>query len=143
MSIDIDASFAIQIASFLLLWVVLRRLLFEPMLEVLENRERRTVGAHREASQMHSDVAAMRADYEEHVRRAREKSVAELEASRKVTAAEERTILGAARDQASAVVGRARADIALQVAAARDGLRDDATTLARQMVAKVIGTPRP
>jgi F0F1-type ATP synthase membrane subunit b/b' len=86
MGISIDGTFAIQIVSFFLLWAVLKRLLFDPMLAVLDEREHRTAGAREQASHMHADVAAMRADYEERLRAARDASLAELEASRKVTA---------------------------------------------------------
>ena len=139
MGITLDVTFAIQIVSFLVLWAILRRLLFEPMLEVLEKREQRTRGSLEAASHMHADVEAMRADYDARVRSARQKSLADLEASRKLTAAEERTILGAARDQAAARLATSRAEVGLQIEAARTTLQRDAATLARQLVEKVVG----
>ena len=139
MEISLDVTFAIQIVSFLLLWALLRRLLFEPMLEVLEKRDERTRGSLEVASHIHGDVAAMRAEYEELVRAARQKSVEELEASRKLTTAEERTVLGAARDQAAARLATSRVDIARQVEGARAKLDRDAGTLANQLVERVVG----
>lgn len=139
MGISLDGTFAIQIVSFLILWVVLKRLLFDPMLDVLDERQKRTVGSHEAASHMHADVAAMRADYERHTRAAREKSLADLEESRKLTAAEERTVLGAARDQAAARIALARTDIGRQVDAARSTLRSEGAALAAQLAEKVVG----
>lgn len=139
MTLDLDGTFAIQIASFLILWVVLRRLLFDPTLAVLDEREKRTRGSHEAASHMHADVAAMRAEYDQRVRGAREKSVAELEASRKLTAAEERTVLGAARDEAAAHIARARIQVEKQAEAAHATLLRDAGPLADELVEKVAG----
>jgi F-type H+-transporting ATPase subunit b len=141
MGIAIDATFAIQIVSFLILWAVLKRLLFDPMLGVLEQRAQRTEGSRLAASHMHADVEAMRNDYDDRVRAAREKSLAALEESRKLTAAEERTILGAARDQAAAHIALARVEIGRQIDAARAALRADTDQLARQLVEKVVGRP--
>jgi len=139
MGISLDGTFAIQIVSFLILWVALKRLLFEPMMAVLEERQSRTAGSHEAASHMHADVAAMRADYERHTRAAREKSLADLEESRKLTASEERAVLGAARDQAAARIALARTEIGRQVESARATLRADGAALAAQLAQKVVG----
>jgi len=143
MGISVDGTFAIQIFSFLILWAVLKRLLFEPMLDVLDKREERTRGSLELASRIHADVAAMRSEYEAHIREARDQSLRELEESRKLTTAEERTILGAARDQAAARLTLARAEIGRQVEAARDQLHRDAAGLSRQLVQQVVGRPLP
>lgn len=139
MGIDIDGTFAIQIASFLILWVILKRLLFEPTVAVLDERDARTRGSHEAASHMHANVAAMRAEYDQRVRAARETSIAELEASRKLTASEERTVLGAARDQAAARIAKARTDVSRQAEAAHAELRADAARLGSELVQKVGG----
>ena len=139
MEISVDVTFAIQIVSFFVLWVVLRKLLFEPMIEVLEKREDRTRGSLEAASHIHSDVEAMRADYQEHLRNARQKSLEDMEASRKLTIAEERTILSAARDQAAARLAVSRVEIGKQVDAARAVLDRDSSALAGQLVEKVVG----
>ena len=48
-SIDFDRTFILQMAVFALLIVVLRPLLFDPVLSIFEERERRTDGAKAEA----------------------------------------------------------------------------------------------
>lgn len=141
MGISVDVTFAIQIASFLVLWAVLKRLLFEPMLDVLDQRDERTRGSLAAASHMHADVEAMRGEYDARVAAAREKSSAELEDSRKLTAAEERTILGAARDQAAGRMASARADISREIEAARKVLAGESMTLAGRLIEKVVGRP--
>lgn len=139
MGISVDVTFAIQIVSFLILWAVLRRLLFEPMLDVLDERDARTKGSLDAATHMHADVEAMRAEYDARVSAARDKSFAELEESRKLTTAEERTVLGAARDQAAGRLANARVEISKEIEAARKVLAGDATALAGQLIEKVVG----
>ena len=139
MGISVDVTFAIQIISFLILWAVLKRLLFEPMLDVLDEREARTKGSLEAATHMHSDVEGMRAEYDARMSAAREKSFAELEESRKLTIAEERTILGAARDQAAGRLASARVEISKEIDAARTVLAGEASALAGQLIEKVVG----
>jgi F-type H+-transporting ATPase subunit b len=139
MGISVDVTFAIQIVSFLILWAVLRRLLFDPMLDVLDQRNERTRGSLEAASHMRADVEAMRAEYDARVAAAREKSLADLEESRKLTTAEERTVLGAARDQAAGRLASARVEISKEIDAARGVLEGEAAALAGQLIEKVVG----
>jgi F0F1-type ATP synthase membrane subunit b/b' len=46
-----DITFVIQIISFFVLWFGLKRLLFDPVLQVVDERKARTVGVREEAAQ--------------------------------------------------------------------------------------------
>jgi len=141
MGISVDGTFAIQIVSFLILWVVLRRILFDPMLKVLDERQSRTSGSLEMASHIRSDVESLRAEHADRVAQARDRSMRQLEESRKLTTEEERTVLGAARAQATARLATTRVEISEQVARARATLERDTATLATQLVEKVVGRP--
>ena len=59
-----DSSFLIQIVLFILLWIGLKRLLFDPVMHVLEARDARTSGLNREAAAMKASAEQSAAEYE-------------------------------------------------------------------------------
>ncbi len=139
MGISLDASFGIQIASFFLLWLVLKQLLFDPMLRVLEERERRTLGNERAAQRLRAEAEALRAECDERLAAVRHELLEQSEETRKAARTEERRIIAQARAAAARHLAAARAEIAAQAEAARAALRADAQAIAAQMAEKVLG----
>ena len=139
MGISIDSSFLIQIVSFLILWAVLKRLLFDPMLHVLEERERRTDGNLKAAEELREQAAALRSQHDTSIHAVRRSVSEKTEESRKAALAEERQIIAAARDAAAATLNSTRAEIAAQIENARQRLTGQAADLAQQLTEKVLG----
>jgi len=139
MGISIDYSFAIQIASFLILWVLLKRLLFDPVLHVLEQRETRTSGNRAAAEQLAEETRVLAQEYDERIRAARRSALEQAEEKRKLALDEERRVLAAARNAGGAQLDQTRADIRAAVEVARVGLRRDAADLAARVAEKILG----
>ena len=72
MTFDFDLTFVLQMLLFAALIVVLRPLLFEPVLRVFEERERRTEGARAEARQMQEEAGELLSRYEGELARVHE-----------------------------------------------------------------------
>ena len=136
-----DFSFVIQIASFVVLWFGLKRLLIDPVLQVLEQRDARTSGAQREAAAITAAANVSAADYERRIHAARIAAFAETEAARGATQAEEQRVLSEARQQAGAQLALLRENLRLQAEAARPALAIDARDLAARVAERVIGRP--
>ena len=62
--LSLDWTFVFQIILFLILWMFLRRFLFEPHLEVMEQREHRSEGAIRQAQRIKAEVGEMEEQYQ-------------------------------------------------------------------------------
>lgn len=139
MGISIDGTFAVQIVSFLLLWVVLKRLLFDPVLQVLDERDRRTRGNREAADQLRARGAAYENEHAATILAVRRAVSEEAQEARKRAVAEERQALGSARDAAAADLNRTRGELAGQMEEARRRLSAQADTLAAQIVGKVLG----
>lgn len=139
MSLDIDISFLYQIATFVVLWLALKRLIFEPTLAVLDARAERTSGAKRDARHLAAQSDAARADYETALRDARGKLAQESDAARKVTLDEQARLIGTARSTAAGELTRQRESVAAQVAQARQSLAPEAQTLAFEMLDRISG----
>ncbi len=134
-----DISFLIQIASFVVLWFGLKRLLFDPMIEVLEAREARTTGAGRLAAESKAAADQSAAEYERRMREVRLALAGDTETARAANQTEERRLLSAARQQASTELIRLRETLARQADAARPALAAEAHELATRIVDRVVG----
>jgi F-type H+-transporting ATPase subunit b len=134
-----DYSFVIQIISFLVLWFGLKRLLFDPVLRVLEERESRTSGARRLAAQIAAGAETSAAEYERRMREVRLALAREADATRNAIRNEERRVLSEARDQANAQLAQLRESLATQAQHARPAVATEARDLAVRIFAGVVG----
>lgn len=123
---------------FILLWVILGNLLFKPYLALLEEREARTVGDERRASEGQREAQRLQGEVNEELRQAalqgikiRDSHVAEA----KQEAAE---ITEQAAGRAAEAVAEARAEIERQVAAAREQIGQDAEQVAGVMLERLL-----
>ena len=69
--ISLDISILHQIILFIVLGLILNKILFQPYLRLLEERERRTIGAEHDSADLEHEGARLRAQYEEKIAQAR------------------------------------------------------------------------
>ena len=121
-----DWTFVAQIILFLIVWVCLRRFLFEPNLAVLKTRALRTEGAMREAVAVKTEVQAMDEQYQTRLATSR------AEARQRVDA-----IYRGAEDQARLVVEAARKEAEQSIATVRTSLSEDIQRTRQSLEAQV------
>lgn len=134
-----DSSFLIQIASFFILWFGLKRLLFDPVLRVLEAREARTTGMLGEIAGLKSAAEHSAAEYDRRMREVRQQLAAESERARVTTETEERQLIGSAREQGSTQLMQVRESLRRQAESARALLASEARELSARMIERVTG----
>ena len=59
--ISLDISILYQAILFVILWLILNKVLFQPYLKLLDERERKTTGAHHDSSELEHEGARLRA----------------------------------------------------------------------------------
>ncbi|MBP1688269.1 MAG: synthase sector subunit b' [Deltaproteobacteria bacterium] len=136
-----DSSFLIQIALFYLLWLGLKRLLFDPVMRVLEAREARTTGMLRDATELKAGAEHSAAEYDRRMRDVYRQLAADAERARGAAETEERQLIGSVREQASTQLQQARESLGRQAAAARALLATEAQDLSARMIERVTGRP--
>ncbi|MGH3053963.1 MAG: ATP synthase F0 subunit B [Gaiellaceae bacterium] len=134
-----DFSFVIQIVSFFILWAGLKRLLFDPVLHVLEQREERTSGTRHAADEMNSAAHAAQAEYEQRMQGVRQALSAEADATHNANQAEEQRLLSETRTQASTQLSQLRDSLRRQADEARPALANEARDLASRILERVVG----
>jgi len=130
---------ALLIVLFLILVPVLNRLLFQPLLAVLDERERQIEGTEARANELGQQAEQELARYEAAVRDAR----GEAERARKTTidAAQsaQADSVAAARSEVASVVESARSELRAAMGVARRVLQSQSRELAREAAARLLG----
>lgn len=138
-TVDLDKSVFIQMVIFAILVVVLKPLLFDPMLRVFALREERTVGAKAEARSMQERAADILSKYDKELALARASAAEEREAHRRETAKLEAEILEESRKAAEAISAAGRLRIAAETESLQRELQLQSAGLAAEIGGKVLG----
>jgi F-type H+-transporting ATPase subunit b len=134
-----DYTFLVQFVTFGVLVFVLSKLLFAPFLEVLAERDARTIGDVEQAAATRAEVEALSSRVDAELSKARAAANAEVEAVRARTREEASQLFQSAQHDASARLSELRSEVATATREARGALAGDSRTLADAMVAAVIG----
>lgn len=137
--ISLDISILYQIILFVVLWLILNKILFQPYLHLLEERERRTTGAQHDSADLEREGARLRAQYEEKIAQAQTAAYAAKDAILQEARQQREKILGQARAEAASKLEQARREIALALEKEKALAAVEATAVAGEMVSKVLG----
>lgn len=138
-NVDMDASLLVPMALFVVLLFVLKPTLFDPMMRLFEEREKRIDGTRREASKEDERSAKALAKYEAILGKAREAGSSEREKLRSEAAKKEAALSAEVRDATTATLEAGRASIAAEAKAAREKLHVEAKGLGRDIASRVLG----
>jgi F-type H+-transporting ATPase subunit b len=137
--IDFDRSVLVQALLFVALAVILKPLLFDPVLRLFEEREKRIDGARAEARQMQETAGELLRQYERELERVREVASEERERLRAETAVLEAEILAQAHEATAKILEDGHRQIETEISALRFELGQETERIARQMAASVLG----
>ncbi|MBX3186229.1 MAG: H(+)-transporting ATPase [Labilithrix sp.] len=138
-NVDLDLSLFVQLGFFLVLLFVLKPALFDPMMKLFEERERRIEGTIADAKREDEKSAKALAKYEAIVGKARQEGATERDAIRAQGMKREAEVMAKVRAETSATLDAGRKSIGDAADAARKQLETEAQVLARQMATRVLG----
>jgi F-type H+-transporting ATPase subunit b len=138
-SIDLDKSVLLQMVIFAVLIVILKPLLFDPVLRIFALREERTEGEKQSARELQIRAGELLTQYENEVDRINRVAAEERDRARLETSKLEAEILNEARQVAQRVEEDGRARIEAEVSRLRTRLQQDSLVMARQIASKVLG----
>jgi F-type H+-transporting ATPase subunit b len=125
----------------LIFYFILRFLFFKPLLQVMAEREARTMGAQRAAEAAQAAAAEKLKQYEEALRQAKAKVYAEQDAERKKLMDERAAFLKETRNKATADVNRAKESLSGQLEAAKREIQVHVPELAAEIAQRVLEVP--
>jgi F-type H+-transporting ATPase subunit b len=138
-TVDFDWTLFIQVGFVVVLFVLLKPMLFDPMLKLFEERERRIDGARKEARKIDEESALALSKYEAAMAKARAEGNAVRERERAAARAAEADILANMRKEVHEYTERARKDLAEELARARSELAPQSRELARALASRLLG----
>ena len=139
MTFDFNLTFVLQMLVFASLIVVLKPLLFEPVLAVFEEREKRTEGARQNARQMQEEAGALLSRYEQELAKVHEVARQERDRTRADTLRAEAELLAKARESANRIVDEGRQRIDSERRQIEFALGRESERLARSVAEAVLG----
>jgi F-type H+-transporting ATPase subunit b len=138
-NIDFDLSFIAQMVVFAALILLLKPLLFDPILALFAEREKRTDGAKTAAREMQEKAGEILRKYEQELEKVQRVAAEERDKSRAETAKLEAQELAEARNVSTKIVEEGRSKIAEEIHAIQFDLGRQAEKLARDIASRVLG----
>ncbi|MCC6744784.1 MAG: ATP synthase F0 subunit B [Acidobacteria bacterium] len=134
-----DKTLLIVLVLFIIFVPILNRLLFQPLLAVLAERERLTDGSSTNARAMVLTVDQKLAEYEEGIRDARGEGYRAVEAKRTAAAEDRQLKIDAAREQSARKIAAAREQLNKDASAARESLGAEFDRVASEISSALLG----
>jgi F-type H+-transporting ATPase subunit b len=125
----------------LIFYSILRAVFFKPLLQVMAEREARTIGARKAAEAAQAAAAERVKQYQDALKHARAKVYAEQEAARKKLLDERAALLKQERAKAAAEVSKAKERVAQELGAARREIEATVAQLAVEIARRVLQIP--
>lgn len=117
----------------------LKPVLFDPLLALFEERERRVEGARKEAREMDDQAAELLLKYESELKEVHQKAGAERDKVRVAAQAVEAREMAEARKEAQSILEAGRSTMETQRAEVEQKLRAGEGELAKQIASRVLG----
>src|SRR5215212_7615394 len=137
--ISLDISILYQVILFVVLWMILSKLLFKPYVSLLDEREQQTTGAQHDSADLEHEGARLKKQYEEKIAEAEASAYAAKDAILQQARQQREAILGQAREEASNTLEQIRRDVASALEREKQLASAEVTTLAQDIVNKILG----
>jgi F-type H+-transporting ATPase subunit b len=137
--IHLDYSIVYQIVLFVVLWLILNKLLFQPYLRSLEEREHKTTGAQHDSVELEHEGAKLKAQFDEKIAQGQTAGYAAKEAINQDARQQREAILGRARDEATRTLDQVRLEVAAAMEQENRLAAAAVSAVAADMVHKVLG----
>ncbi|HEX4340343.1 MAG TPA: ATP synthase F0 subunit B [Polyangiaceae bacterium] len=138
-NIDFDWTFVGQMVVFAVLILVMKPLVYDPVLSLFEEREKRTDGAKADAREMQEKAGVLLRKYEHELEKVHQVAAAERDKVRAETARLEADQMNEARVIASKIIDDGRERIAEEIHSVRFELGRSSERLARDIASRILG----
>ena len=125
--------------NLLILYLVLRKLLFKPIKNMIDSRQQEIDDMYSDAEKSRTDAEAMKAEYAERLEGAQAESEEILRTAQRRAELKEEEILRGANAEAARVLERAEEQIELEKKRAINEVKDQVSELAIEIAGAVIG----
>jgi len=137
--IEVNWTFFLQLANFLVLVYLLNRFLFKPIMENVEKRDEKLKALSEETAILNEKADKLLENYEKSLEETKKMTHEMLHKARQDANAEQEKIIGKARAEFSVQVGKANEDIKKYAQTASEELKKEASAISKVMISKIVG----
>ncbi len=137
--IDLDGTLFLQLGIFLVLFFVLRALVFKPMTSLFAAREAAIDGAREEARRMEREAKEQSGSFDEAIHQVRTTAGEERDKLRADGLKIEKALLETVKEETTKLLETAEARLAVERESIRRDMAAQAPVLARQIASKLLG----
>ena len=127
------------LANTVALFLVMKKFLFKPVMKIIEERQQEIDGMYKDAGEAKEQAQALQAEYQEKLSAAQETSERLVKEAVARGQHREEEIIRQANQEASAILEKASADIALEKKKAINEAKDEISDIALAIAGKVVG----
>ena len=127
------------LANTVALFLVMKKLLFKPVMKIIEDRQQEIDCMYKDAGEAKEQAQALQAEYQEKLSAAQETSERLVKEAVARGQHREEEIIRQANQEASAILEKASADIALEKKKAINDAKDEISDIALAIAGKVVG----
>ncbi len=138
--IDIDSSFFIQLTLILLLMALLNKLIFQPFLKGVDDREAKTSKLKATSAEIKARAESLCQRYSKALEEARDKALDLRQALRQEATDQRRAQLESARSDADQNMKEAQEEMKLRFSALQGELQEEVEPLSKLVVEKILGS---
>ncbi len=137
--ISIDNTFFLQMANFIVLMIVLNYLLYRPLLNIIEKRQKVLDSSAEEVQRLNKTIEEKQREYEEKLRQAKQQALEIKAQILKEANDEAKAIIDQVRNQIPVMMADVQARLAKEMEVAREVLRGQSRQLSQEIAEKVLG----
>ena len=136
---ELNWSLLASIIVFVFTWNILGRLLLRPLLQVLEERRRRTEGSFKNTEEYESKIVSLEDTYSEKLKVEKKVGFKLAEKVRNKALRKQQEKIHSAREQAESMLNQAKEEITNELEITKKKLRRDCESIARVISNRVLG----
>lgn len=137
--IDVDGTLFVQLALFFVLFFLLKRMVFQPLLVVYAAREQAIDGARKEVRELERSLQAGQEQYEQQLQRVRATAAEEQERLRTEGGQLERSLLDKVKHETQSMLEQAKQDLEHEAKRVQEDMQARLPAMAQEAASKVLG----
>ncbi len=137
--IEINWTILIQMVNFIVLIFVLNKILYKPILKILEERDERISGGQQKVKELEGAIQGMLKDYTDKIYKGRVNALEAKNVAKKEAVGKANEIINDARKKAEEIILQVRSEIVREVGKARKELESELGSMAASIAKQVLG----
>jgi F-type H+-transporting ATPase subunit b len=137
--LSVDKSLIIQIVIFVASIFILNNLLFRPLLNIVEKRERLTVGAIEEAKRLEAEVERIIGEYNRRLNEARAQAMEERNEMRRQAQRAAEELVERAKREAQILIEEAKSKLEGEMGVIKERIKPEIEVLAKELALQILG----